>query len=58
MSIQNIEIGKHLRGDDGGFITEGTGLWIHSFDEWEDGAWTVEVKNSLSKNKDIVMDWG
>jgi hypothetical protein len=54
--IPNIEIEQHLKGeisgdgdDGGGFITEGTGLWIHSFDEREDGAWTVEqVRNSLS----------
>jgi hypothetical protein len=43
--IQNIETGQHVRGeinqngaDGGGFITEGIGLWIHSFDERQDGA--------------------
>jgi hypothetical protein len=46
--IQNMEIEKHLKGeinqglaDGGGFTTEGTGLWIHSFDERQDahGQW-------------------
>ncbi|KAJ5454629.1 uncharacterized protein N7458_005585 [Penicillium daleae] len=43
--IQNIETGQHVRGeinqngaDGGGFIIEGIGLWIHSFDERQDGA--------------------
>jgi hypothetical protein len=48
--IPDPKIGQLLRGeitadgaDSDGFIPEGdTGLWIHSFDEREDGAWTVE----------------
>jgi hypothetical protein len=56
-SIPNVEIGKYLRGeisedgaDSGGFVTKETGLWIHSFDEREDGAWTVEQVRNLFPN--------
>ncbi|KAJ5645811.1 hypothetical protein N7490_002183 [Penicillium lividum] len=42
-----------LEGADGGFVTDGNGLWIHSFDEREDGTWTVEQVSSLPANLGI-----
>jgi len=63
--IDNKVIGQMLRGeiapegsDGSGFLVEGgneaedAGLWIHTFDYREDGAWTVEQVSLF------MLEWG